>query len=76
MPPSKKEPSSDKQPKDRSDHAVLQQGGWEDRDKFMLSYGLKMHNDDDVQEGKAILQAYKDHDQRAYEEKQQGKTGK
>lgn len=42
-------------------------GGWQ---KFMLSYGLKPWDDDDVQEGKAIIQAFRDRDREEWEDKQ------
>lgn len=42
-------------------------GGW---NGFMASYGLKTWNPDDVEEGKQILQAFKDNDRRDWEEAQ------
>ena len=35
---------------------------------FMLSYGLKMCDDEDFEEGKAILKAFRDDEQEMYEE--------
>lgn len=40
----------------------------------MLSYGLKPWNDDDVYEGKQILQGMKDGDKFAWEEEQKEKA--
>ncbi|KAH9899328.1 hypothetical protein C8Q73DRAFT_638018 [Cubamyces lactineus] len=37
---------------------------------FMRSYGLKPWDDDDVQEGKAIIEAFKEGDRQDWEEAQ------
>jgi hypothetical protein len=42
-------------------------GGWQ---KFLLSYGLKPYNDDDVEEGKSIAQAMLDQDLKEWEEEE------
>ena len=58
----------------RSDYSIHQSyGGW---NNFMHSHGLKPWNDDDVQEGKAIVQAMKEMDKQDWEEEQAGKAGK
>jgi hypothetical protein len=36
---------------------MVKNAGFRNFNHFMQSYGLKMHDDDDVQEGKAILNA-------------------
>lgn len=36
---------------------MVKNAGFSNFNEFMLSYGLKMYNDDDVQEAKAILRA-------------------
>ncbi|TFK65391.1 hypothetical protein BDN72DRAFT_845615 [Pluteus cervinus] len=46
-------------------------GGWTN---FMVSHGLKPYDPDDVMEGKAILDAFKEADRYEWEEKQ--KEGK
>ncbi|KAF9026859.1 hypothetical protein BDZ89DRAFT_1161106 [Hymenopellis radicata] len=46
-------------------------GGWPG---FMASHGLKTYDQDDVEEGKAIIQAFKDADRADYEEQQAQKT--
>lgn len=40
----------------------------------MASYGLKPYDDDDVQEGKAILQAFREQDKYAHEQEQAEKN--
>lgn len=35
--------------------AASKDAGFRNFNEFLLSYGLRMYNDDDVQEGKAIL---------------------
>ncbi|CAL1696647.1 unnamed protein product [Somion occarium] len=53
--------------KEISDYEVLKAwGGWHN---FLLSYGLKPYNKDDVEEGKAILAVIK---RNAQEEKAEG----
>lgn len=39
----------------RSFNSRWRDAGFTSFNHFMMSYGLKMHNDDDVQEAKAIL---------------------
>lgn len=48
-------------------------GGWQG---FMHSYGLKPWDDDDVQEGHAIVDAMKRHDRHDWEEEQAGRSSK
>jgi hypothetical protein len=45
-------------------------GGWY---QFLLSYGLKPHNLDDEEEGKRILEAFREQDRREWEEAQNSK---
>ena len=40
-----------------SHNQMVREAGFTSFNQFMLSYGLKMHNPDDVEEGKAILKA-------------------
>ena len=46
-------------------------GGWPG---FMHSYGLKTWNTDDVEEGKQIVEAFKEQDKRNWEEEQAAKA--
>ncbi|CZR60126.1 uncharacterized protein PAC_10021 [Phialocephala subalpina] len=64
------------QPKDKSDYQYLKEGGWKDMNHFMLSYNLRMYKDDDVQEAKSILKAFKEGDQYQWEERQKEKAQK
>ena len=41
---------------------------------FMHSYGLKPWDDDDVQEGKAIIEAFKEADRQEWEDAQKNKS--
>lgn len=41
---------------------------------FMHSYGLKPWNDDDVQEAKSIIEAFREHDRAEWEEAQKGQS--
>ncbi|KAF2031273.1 hypothetical protein EK21DRAFT_63430 [Setomelanomma holmii] len=47
-------PSSDKS-KIKNADAAAKDAGFDNFPAFLLSYGLRIYNDDDVQEGKAIL---------------------
>lgn len=38
-------------------NAAAKDAGFDNFKAFLLSYGLRLENDDDVQEGRAILQA-------------------
>ncbi|KAL2067756.1 hypothetical protein VTL71DRAFT_15852 [Oculimacula yallundae] len=55
-------------PASKSNYEWLQDSGHDNMDKFLLSYGLKMHNDEDVEEGKAILKGLRDGEQKEWEE--------
>ncbi|BDD59743.1 hypothetical protein MPDQ_002907 [Monascus purpureus] len=46
---------SDIPPKDRSKYRFIQDCGFENFRDFMLSYGLRLEDDDDVKEANAIL---------------------
>lgn len=48
---------------------MLKDGGYKDMPEFMHSYGLKIYKDDDYEEAKQILDAMREADQRAWEEK-------
>jgi hypothetical protein len=41
----------------RNTNAAAKDAGHENFPTFLLSYGLRIYNDDDVEEGKAILRA-------------------
>ena len=41
----------------RSTNAAAKDAGYENFSTFLISFGLRIYNDDDVQEGKAILRA-------------------
>ncbi|KAH7310048.1 hypothetical protein BKA65DRAFT_559365 [Rhexocercosporidium sp. MPI-PUGE-AT-0058] len=58
-------------PADKSDYQWLKDAGYKNMYHFMLSYGLKMHGDDDYEEGKAILKGMREGEQANYE--QEGK---
>ena len=40
-----------------SQHRMVREAGFTSFNRFLLSYGLKMSDPDDVEEGKAILKA-------------------
>jgi len=65
--------TSSVQPKDRSDSSFHKEGGWGNMQNFAQSYGLKIHNDEDLEEAKAIRDAYREYDQRVWEEEQRNK---
>jgi hypothetical protein len=65
---------SDVEPKNKSDATILREGGWGDMNSFMLSYNLRIHNDDDVQEARQILEGYRQQDQQQYEARKQEKS--
>jgi len=56
------------QPKELSQAAWLKNGGWNNMYEFMLSHGLNMYDDNELQEGKAIIHALRQADQEAWEE--------
>lgn len=47
-----------------SDYRVARDAGFKDTRDFMLSHGLHIHDPDQLEEGKAILQGYRDADAR------------
>ena len=56
----------------KSDYALIRDGGWDNRKHFMESYDLKIWNDDDIQEGRKIIEAMHEFDrQQAANECQQ-----
>lgn len=58
----------------RSNNSIHQGfGGW---NNFMHSYGLKPWNPDDVEEGKRIVEAFKEGDKQDWEEQQAAKANK
>ena len=57
MPQSKSTQSNDTAPasKPMSQYAMVREAGFTSFNQFMLSYGLKIHDDDDIKEAQAIL---------------------
>ncbi|KAL4873734.1 glycosyl hydrolase [Aspergillus spectabilis] len=49
-------------PEEKSDYQTPKEGGYDSMQHFMHTHLLKMHNDDDVQEAKAILECSAEHD--------------
>jgi hypothetical protein len=72
MPPSTSA-SAGPQPKDMSQDAWLKQGGWTSMKHFLESYNLKLWEDDDDQEGQAIIRAMRQQEQEDWEEEQREK---
>jgi hypothetical protein len=62
------------EPKDKTDYAIIKEGGWDSMHHFMISYGLKMHDDEDYAQAKQIVRAFRQHDQKDYEARQQEKN--
>jgi hypothetical protein len=63
------------QPDQKSDKQILKEGGYTGMNHFMQSYGLKIWNDDDVQEAKEIIKGFRAIDeQNARAEEQKNKT--
>ncbi|KAG9241042.1 hypothetical protein BJ878DRAFT_522674 [Calycina marina] len=58
------------QPKDRSISQTVKGAGFKDLTHMMHSYGLKRHVEADVQEAKAILEAFRQADQEDWEASQ------
>jgi hypothetical protein len=61
-------------PQNKSHNQILKEGGYSGMNHFMLTYGLKMHDDGDVQEAKRIIEGFRQIDQRDYNAKQQEKS--
>ncbi|KAF9076529.1 hypothetical protein BDP27DRAFT_1313494 [Rhodocollybia butyracea] len=57
-----------KQPKDMSQDAFVKYQGFRNFPEFMLSYGLKIYNLDDVEEAKSILAGLRQAAQEQWEE--------
>jgi hypothetical protein len=57
----------------KSDSAIVREAGFKSHKQFSESYGLKMYNDEDYQESKAIINAFRQADERAAREKKQRK---
>lgn len=66
-------PLVDVQPKYKSDYRMLKDGGWKNMIHFMESHQLKIHEDEDVQLAKRILQEIREYDQEAWEEQHQSR---
>ena len=47
----------------KSQYRVLKDAGYDNMNHFMQSYGLKSHDDDDLREGKAILEEFRKRDE-------------
>jgi hypothetical protein len=63
------------QPKDMSDYQWLKKSGWNGNMRnFMISYCLKIEDDDDVEEAKRIIAAFHQADQEAWEDEQAEKN--
>jgi len=74
---SNKNTKPETQPKDKSDNQILKEGGYSGMKNMMDSYGLKLSNDDDVQEAKAIIEGFRAVDQQQSNAgKQEPKGGK
>lgn len=68
--------SAEGNPQDKSNNQILKEGGFSDMKHMMDSYGLKMYEDDDVQEAKRIVEGFRQVDQRNYDAKQQEKSSR
>jgi len=55
------------QPKDKSTLKWLREAGYQSLPHFMMSYGLKFGDDDDLDEAKAIISQMREEDQRQWE---------
>ena len=58
------------QPKDRSMSQKLKATGFKDMPSFMNSYGLKIYNQEDVEEARSIMDAFTQRDQEDWEASQ------
>lgn len=60
--------------KEKSNYAYYKDfGGF---NNFMHSYGLKPWDHDDIQEGKAIIQAFREHDREEQKQKESNQNSK
>jgi len=73
---SKKNTTAEVPPSEKSDYQILKEGGYSGMKGMMDSYGLKLYNDDDVQEAKEILKGFRAIDQQAYDARQEEQKGK
>jgi hypothetical protein len=55
------------QPKDKSQYRWFRDGGYTGMPHFMATYGLKLSNDDDLEEAKAIIARMREEDQKQWE---------
>lgn len=62
------------QPKDMSDSRMVKGCGFRSMYDFMPSYGLKMHNDEDYEEGKQIIQALREAQQQQWNRSRAGSS--
>ncbi|ORY10884.1 hypothetical protein BCR34DRAFT_566168 [Clohesyomyces aquaticus] len=62
---------------DKSDYRIIKDGGWENKEHFMLSYDLKPRNHEDVREAGQILDKFREMDaQKEREEREHEQRGK
>ncbi|RAL11129.1 uncharacterized protein BO97DRAFT_406361 [Aspergillus homomorphus CBS 101889] len=75
MPPSQnnRNAPSDMEPNQKSQYQWLKDSGYGSVWNLGLSYGLNIHNPDDLEETMAILKGLRDMDQKAWEERQMAK---
>jgi hypothetical protein len=64
------ESATDTQPKDKSLSQMSKALGFSNMNDMMNSYGLKRHNEEDFEEARAILEAFKQQDQKGWEASQ------
>ncbi len=55
--PQSSNPEEEKSGKEMGFNEMVRAAGFTSFNQFLLSYNLRVYNDEDVQEGKAILQA-------------------
>jgi hypothetical protein len=53
----------------KPDYRMIKDAGFNNMNHMMQSYGLKMHNHEDIQEAKAILDGYRKIDEAASQKK-------
>ncbi|KAG0651223.1 hypothetical protein D0Z07_1943 [Hyphodiscus hymeniophilus] len=58
------------EPKDKSDYAIVKEGGWTSGKNMMESYGLRIGDATDHAEAKQIKEAFREYDQHQYEDAQ------
>jgi hypothetical protein len=62
-------------PNEKSNYRIVKEGGWDNMEHMMLSYGLKLYNDDDIQEAKQIIEKFREYDQQVYDARKQEQEG-